>query len=245
MPIMCEFESGVWSSIHARLRAGEKTRLLAFGSSNTERHLPGMHWLDVVELALRRFGRIHHCINAGICGNTSQDLLARFETDAAFYRPHVAIITIGGNDAMHAERALKPDAFEANLRELSRRFSALECAVVFQTYYSPDPARNGDLGLFFSFMNLVRHVARETGAGLIDHLRRWEAFRKAHPERYLPLMQDGFHLNWRGNMVLGLDTARAFAGEFDPGEREFWRDALEIQRLMDEMDPGCDAASGG
>jgi len=227
-----------FESLNSRLKAGEKLRILAFGSSNTEHFLAGMHWVEVLDLALCwRYGRLHHTINAGIGGNTSRDLLERFESDAAFYRPALAIITIGGNDS-NPERNIPPAAFEANLLELRERFAALGSQVAFQTYYSPDPARNGDLSVFHSYMDIVRKVAAETDSGLVDHLRRWEAFRKAFPERYLPLMQDGFHLNWRGNVLLGLDLARAAGCPIRPAEPGFWEEALELQRLMDQAAGG-------
>ena len=223
----------VWSEMQARLRRGEKTRILAFGSSNTERFLTGMHWLDVVELAVRdTYGRVHHCINAGVGGDTSRDLLRRYEADAAPYRPHLTIITIGGNDSS-PERDLPADEFAENLRELYRRFREAGSEVVFQTYYAPDPARHGNLPPFYRYMDVVRAVAQQTGAGLVDHLARWEPFRQAHPERYLAMMQDCFHVNARGNLVLGLLTARHLDARPAPAADGFWDEALGVLRDMD------------
>jgi len=231
-------ESEVIKAMQARFRAGLKTRILAFGSSNTEHFLPGMHWFDVFELAIRNtYGRPHTCINTGIGGHTTFDLLARFEDDAAFYRPHLVFITIGGNDC-NPVKNLSREQFERNLFELHRRFSNMGCAVVFQTYYAPDPARNGDLGPFYANMDTVRRVAAETKAGLVDHLVRWEAFRKAHPDRYLLLMQDGFHVNHRGNTVMGVDIGRAFGAPVAPDASGLWDEALDIQQRMDALCAG-------
>jgi len=228
-------EEFVIEALRARFRAGLKTRILAFGSSNTEAFLPGMHWFHVFEMALlNTHGRIHHCINTGIGGHTTRDLLARFDEDAAFYRPHLALITIGGNDA-NPVQDLSAETFGNNLRELHRRFSNMGTAVVFQTYYAPNPLVCGDLQRFYGYMDTVRAVAAESKAGLIDHLRRWEPFRQAFPERYLPLMQDGFHLNRRGNLVLGLDLARHFGLQVAPGEADFWGEAVAIQQQMDAL----------
>ena len=229
-------DCSVIEAMKARFRAGLKTRVLAFGSSNTEHFLPGMHWFDVFELAVHKtYGRLHTCINTGIGGHTSGDLLARFDDDAAFYRPHLAFITIGGNDA-NPVKNLSEQQFERNLIELHRRFAGMGCAVVFQTYYSPDPARNGDLGPFFAYMDIVRRVAAEKKAGLVDHLKRWEAFRKAHPNRYLPLMHDGFHVNHRGNTVMGVDISRHFGAPVAADASGLWDEALAIQKRMDELE---------
>lgn len=218
----------------ARFEARLKTRILAFGSSNTERFLPGMHWFDVFDLALQnRMGRIHQCLNTGIGGHTTRDLLARFDEDAAFFKPHLAFITVGGNDS-NPDRKIMPDEFEANLVELHRRFSSWGCAVVFQTYYAVDPARVGEghLAAFHAFMERVRAAASKTGAGLVDHLARWEILRQRHPERYLPLMQDGFHLNRRGNKLLGYDLADRF-GLAPNLEGDYWKECMELKALMD------------
>lgn len=227
----------VLAAAAGRLKEKTKTRILAFGSSNTERFLPGMHWFDVLDLAIQNtHGRIHRCVNTGIGGNTSRDLLARFEDDAALHHPHIAIITIGGNDS-NPDRRLGAEEFTENLRKLHALFKKIGCAAVFQTYYAPDPARNGDLSNFHKYMDIVRGVAKESGSGLIDQLRRWEAFRKAFPNRYLPLMEDGFHLNRRGNAVMGLELARAFQVSCTAKEPDYWREAMEIQELMDRLEP--------
>ena len=63
-----------------RFATGKKSRILAFGSSNTEHYLPGLHWFVCFELAVKsKYGRGHTCINTGIGGNITRDLLERFE----------------------------------------------------------------------------------------------------------------------------------------------------------------------
>lgn len=222
-------------SILTRFRNGETTRALAFGSSNTERRLTGMHWFDCFELAIAQtYGRVHRCINTGIGGHTTRDLLRRFEEDAALYRPHVVFITIGGNDANPAN-TMDAEEFEGNLLELHGRFKAFDCAVVFQTYYSPNPGLvdPSHLTAFYGLMDIVRQVAHTCEAGLIDHLARWEPFREAHAACYGALMRDGFHVNRQGNMVMGLDIARHFDAQVGGDEPEYWAEAREIQGLMD------------
>lgn len=229
---------GCPDEVRARFRAGQRTRLLAFGSSNTEHFLPGMHWFDCLELGLReRWGRVHTCINTGIGGNTAGQMLARFEEDAALYQPHLVLITVGGNDSF-PENGVPIETYRANLLELHRRFVALGAAVVFQTYYAPDPERQPGLDSFYAYMAVVREVARETGAGLVDHLARWEPFRVAHPQDYKPLMEDAFHLNRRGNAVVGVDLARAFGAPLGGANPTFWAEALRIQGLMDQLQDG-------
>ncbi len=223
-----------------RFKSGQRTRVLAFGSSNTERRVPGMHWFDCFELAVRKYGLLHTCINTGIGGDTSRGLLQRFDEDAALYRPHLVFLTIGGNDSS-PDKNLSIQEFESNLLELHRRFSEMDCGVVFQTYYSPipegcEPVR---LSAFYRYMDVVRKVAADSGSDLIDHLKRWELLRKTHPAKYLPMMLDGFHVNSRGNKLLGVDIARRFGAEFGNENLDCWGEALILQQLMDELENNC------
>jgi hypothetical protein len=160
----------LFAEFRARFQAKTKTRILAF--SNTDRYYPGMYWLDVLDLTLQNtYGRIHHCINTSVGGQTTADMLERFDEDAAFYQPHLVFITIGGGEG-HPGSRVTPDGFAGNLRELHRRFAALGCAVVFQTYYALDPDRVEPerLKRIYANMDIVRATAAATGAALIDHL---------------------------------------------------------------------------
>ncbi|MDP7129993.1 MAG: SGNH/GDSL hydrolase family protein [Planctomycetota bacterium] len=224
-------------NILSRFRNGDRTRMLAFGSSNTEHFLPGMHWFDCLEVAVKqKYGRVHTCINTGIGGDTAGKLLKRFEEDAAMYRPHLAFVTVGGNDSFpHNNVSL--ETFRQDLYQIKDQFAALGTEVIFQTYYAPDGAPQ-ELATFYAYMDTVREVARETDSGLVDHLARWIPFQQACPELYKPLMQDAFHLNRRGNAVIGVDLARHFNAELGTSEPAYWEEALRVQALMDELTHG-------
>jgi lysophospholipase L1-like esterase len=215
----------------------KRTRVLAFGSSNTDRYLPGLHWFDCFELAIRqKYDRVHTCINTGISGDTSRGLLERFNNDAAFYKPQLAFITIGGNDC-NPEKNIDIVEFKSNLEELYRRFSEMDCAVIFQTYYSPDPddCDAERLNNFYKYSDVVREVAKENDSLLIDHLKRWETLRLNNNNIYKSLMLNGFHVNPDGNKVMGVDIARHFGIDLSKSELGCWNKALVIQKIMDEL----------
>jgi len=221
-----------------RLSSEKRTRILAFGSSNTERRLSGMHWFDCFELAVKeKYGRPHTCINTGIGGDSSRGLLERFESDAALYKPHLAFITIGGNDS-NPGKDIDAVEFRENLKELHHRFSAINCDVIFQTYYSPDPGvcSAEHLKIFYHYTDITRETAAETNSELIDHLVRWERLRERHNDVYINLMRDGFHVKANGNKVMGLDIARRFGIDLNETEPGYWNEALAVQKLMDELE---------
>ncbi|MGE9291948.1 MAG: SGNH/GDSL hydrolase family protein, partial [Puniceicoccales bacterium] len=210
--------------LKAHIASDHRTKILAFGSSNTERRLPGMHWFDCFELAMhQQLGARAHCINAGIGGDTTRELLARFDTDAAVYQPHAAFLTIGGNDGK-PEEGLDLEKFEANLRQIWQRFAEMGTLVIFQTYYAVKSDGSPHFQNFYRNMEVVRRVALDTGSCLIDHLARWEPLRREYPEIYDPLMDDDFHVNARGNRVMGLDIVRYFGWEITL-HPDYWSDA--------------------
>lgn len=218
----------------------EPVRILMYGSSNTEHIFSGMHWSEVFDFVIKsNYGRPHRTINCGIGGDTSRGLLGRFSYDAELYRPHLAFITIGGNDSSPAQK-ISPDDFRANLLELHRKFTAINCHVFYQTYYAADPRQILDKSYYERFllnMQITREVAAATDSGLVDHYRRWERFRLAYPARYKTLKQDAMHVNYRGNMVMGLDMGRKFGLEVCHSDMtDYWNDAFEIIEIMDKLE---------
>jgi lysophospholipase L1-like esterase len=211
------------------------TRVVAFGSSNTERCAPGMHWFDLFEIAYKAtHERVFTCINSGRGGDTAAELLERMNRDCLQYEPNVAIITIGGNDANPA-RGVTPTRFRDNLRFIVQRLRAIGCCPVLQTYYAPDCSRlDADyMRSFGEIMDIVRSVSNETGAFLVDHLARWERLRDHHYSIFERLMLDPMHLNEAGNLLLGHDLSRAFSLQCP--EDPYYRESLATQALMDSV----------
>jgi lysophospholipase L1-like esterase len=225
-------------SLLNRLQTEPRTRIVAFGSSNTERRIHGLHWFDWLDLAIKHtYGRVHHCINAGLGGDTTRGLLQRFDRDVALYRPHAVLITIGGNDS-NPDSGIDDREFAASLRRLEARIRDLGATVIFQTYYSADvdammPAHGG---AFLRFMDVVRETASATGAILIDHHRRWERLRRTNVAQYRQLMLDALHVNPVGNMVIGLDLARCFRARLQETQRTFCARGVGVQQALDALE---------
>ena len=216
-----------------------RTRIVAFGSSNTDRRITGMHWFDWLDLGIKQtFGRVHHCINAGVGGDTTEELLKRFDEDVARYAPHAVIVTIGGNDAKPG--GLGEATYRANLLALCEKIRALDATAVLQTYYAADTEALGDIHgpRFLAFMQVIRDVAAQTGTPLVDHHRRWEPLRLQHPDLYQALMLDALHVNALGNAIMGLDLIRAFDLRLDPAALTHATPARAYQRLLDTLDEG-------
>jgi len=218
-----------------RLNNDHFTRIVAFGSSNTERRIAGMHWFDCFELACRTtFGPHTTCINSGRGGDTTADLLSRIERDCLAYHPHLAFLTVGGNDS-NPDRGISPAVYRDNLSQIIEQIQACGCRPVLQTYYAVDTANlSPEHALAFDqMMAIIRDLGNEKGCMVIDHLTRWERLRKSSYTIFRRLLIDPLHINGTGNLVLGLDIARAFSLQVpdDPYFREAWT----IQALLDEL----------
>lgn len=239
-------------AIQERLRREPMTRIVAFGSSNTERagHSEGRYnWVDWVDVGLRlHFGRVHHTLNAGVSGQTCVDCLERFDRDVAFYRPAVVFITLGGNDC-NPTRDVPLERFRETMHSLVARTQAIgDCQPVLQTYYAADIDRlppPPDCALHFhTYMQAVREIARESGAYLIDHLARWERLRHADVDTYRTLMRDPMHLKPLGNMLLGLDVLRHFGVTALQDIQPYIETGLELQRLLDALEADAPGDTG-
>jgi len=194
-----------------------------------------MHWFDCFELACRNtLGHQIACINSGNGGDSTVDLLRRIERDCLAHHPDIAFITIGGNDS-HPNNGISVTAYRDNLRHIIRQIQACDCHPVVQTYYACDLAAMPppQAAAFVEMMEAARELSCELACMLIDHLTRWQRLQKSHSDSYRGLMLDAMHVNGTGNLVLGLDIARAFSLSLpdDP----YFHDARTTQALLDEL----------
>ena len=228
--------------------AEEKTRIVTFGSSNTERPRNignAQNWVDWLDLGIRcHYGRGHTTINTGLSGETSREMLARFDSDVEFYKPHILFITCGGNDCNPA-KDLSLEEYRNNLRAMIKRANALpSCITILQTYYSADLGGMNEstdtdydnktiANQFPIYMQAVREVAEETNCLLIDHLKRWEPLRLSDVVRYRTMMFDLMHMSSLGHTVFALDILRHFGAEIVAPWIETCKDAIAVQSWFD------------
>lgn len=211
-------------------------RIIAFGSSNTELswHSGGRHnWVDWLNLNIRTHIGKHVCvINQGICGEHTEDLLARIDRDVFSFSPSIVIITIGGNDAVHK---FTPEQYTENLKKLCLLLLEKGIQPVLQTYYCPvyHEGIEGYQPLFESFVQANRAIAEELGLPLIDQYRYFAPYYKKCPAEYGKLMRDWLHVTPLGNLIMGIHASRAFGlPDFEIPEDVKY----EVQTIMRKMD---------
>lgn len=206
-------KNAVYTEAVERFSKADHFRVVLFGASNTERYMPGIHWSDVLETAMRiRFDRKFQFINSGVSGNNTRQALARFERDVALFRPDLVIVTFGGNDREkeNPSRYIPEEEYRENLRLISQKIRSLGALCVFQTYYKMvlEDMVKPYAERFVRNMQIVRDVAKEESCHLVD---QYALFDKVDPlvHKY-KLMLNPCHTNENGNILIGLELLRHF-----------------------------------
>lgn len=210
--------------------------VVTLGASNTERYMPGMHWMDVLEVGLRtRFGRKFHMVGSGMNGNNTREALARFDRDVSFFKPSLVIVTLGGNDCSTVPDKHVPEAeYRSNLEEIAARIKALGAIPVFQTYYKmdleaiePEWAKG-----FVRNMEIVRELAAEHHWNFVD---QYAVFDRVDPiVHQYKLMLNPMHTNEFGNILIGVELLRHF--DVDPYKILHLEKLLPALRLRESLD---------
>lgn len=203
-------------------------RVVLFGSSNTELapHNLGYYcWGDYVSIALRQHVGKHVLVtNAGISGETVTDLLARYDRDLTPLRPHLVLITIGGNDQWR----MPVSDYHRQLSELVTRLKSDNILPVLHTYYSVyhEDSRLPVL-TFADYMSAKRDIARDQAVPCIDSYPRLLALHQRNPNLYHQLMLDPGHLNPTGHALFGTLATRTLGFPDTPA-------ASTLQPLLSE-----------
>ena len=147
----------------------ETVRILALGDSLTAGY--GLDLADTfpvrLEGALRADGLDVAVINAGVSGDTTAGGLARLGWALAD-RPHMAIVALGGNDAL---RGLDPDATRTNLDAIVTRIETAGVRVLLAGMKAP-PNLGAEYGRAFNAV--FTGVAERHGVALYPFLLEGE-----------------------------------------------------------------------
>ena len=154
-------------------------------------------------------------VNMGIDGNTSRDLLSRWETDVNAQAPDLVAVLIGINDVwrqfdspFQPETHVLPDEYAANLRQIARQQAQhpyrLVCLSPF--FLEPNPqepmrARMDEYGA------LMREVATENGIPFVDLQQAFAGLLQNFYPGYLTW--DRVHPSEPGQLIIARQLMRA------------------------------------
>lgn len=160
-------------------------------------------------------------INKGISGNTSRDLVERFDTDVLPYRPETLLILIGINDVWRQfdtphipEWAVSPEEYEANLEEIiARSESFVKNLILVTPYYIEERAEDRMRARMDEYGRIVKKVAEKHGAIFVDMQAAWNRLLKYHHSTYIAW--DRIHPNSQGSMMMARTILEALGYDYN------------------------------
>lgn len=150
-------------------------------------------------------------INTGISGDKADGILRAFDWRVTRFKPAVVSIMIGMNDCTRGPS--KRDEFRKNLRELVHRTRELGAVPVLHTMNITEPSAVKERGDLPAYVAIIREVAQEEKAILVDHWKHWQT-ECTSPEKLKEWLNDPIHPNARGHRELAILTFKAL-GIFD------------------------------
>lgn len=153
--------------------------------------------------------QLFHLVNMGISGNTSRDLLARWDTDVNALSPDWVILCIGFNDVWRQfdspaipEWAVSPQEYAENLRRMAENTKA---KMIWMTpYYLESNTEDAMRKRMDEYGGIMKEIAAEKGIPCIDLQKKFERLLKYRYPAYITW--DRVHPGAVGSVVI----ARAF-----------------------------------
>lgn len=162
-------------------------------------------------------------INKGVSGNTSRDLVARFDEDVLPYRPETLAILIGINDVwrqfdsrLMPEVAVSPEEYEANLEQLIAKSGEFVHRLILITPYYMEPNRSDPMrARMDQYGEIIKKLGEKHNLMTIDMQAAYDKlFVHMHPNA---IAWDRVHPNSQGAMYMARTILDAL--EFDWNRR--------------------------
>lgn len=122
--------------------------------------------------------------NSGISGNTSRDLLARFQCDVLDLNPQWISICIGINDVWRQfdcpampEQAVLPEEYEANLRQMIESAKKAAKGVILASPYYMEPNKDDLMRRRMQeYVDICARLATEYGCIYVDFQAMYDRY---------------------------------------------------------------------
>lgn len=123
--------------------------------------------------------------NAGVSGNTSRDLLARWDTDVCAHTPDVAFCMIGINDIWrqfdYGAAGVLPDEFERNIRAVCEK-GVGGGRLIWMTPYFMERNRADEMRQMTErYGAIVKKTAEEYGMTCLDMQAEFDVYMRYRP----------------------------------------------------------------
>lgn len=156
-------------------------------------------------------------LNAGISGNESTDMIARFQHDVLDKKPDLVTISVGVNDVWHGfydnhpkgdgPKGVKLEDYRMNVDSMVRQAIAVGAKVVIlSTTVIDEDLNSGENRKAKKYNEALREIAGMHGCTFIDFQRPFRTlitdYRRTTGGKDNLLTVDGVHVNAQGNKVM-------------------------------------------
>ena len=159
-----------------------------------------------------------HVINRGVSGNTSRDLLGRYERDVLELSPDIVSIMIGINDVWRrfddplAEAHLSSQEYRDNLTQMISQAIDGGAKVVLMSPFMIDPNRADEMRIRMDrYTEICRELAKEYSLIFVDIQAMFD--RLLESMHGYGLAGDRIHPNGIGQMAIALEFLKAVGYE--------------------------------
>lgn len=173
----------------------------------------GRSYVRVVEnLLVARYPELNiRVTNAGTSGNTSRDLLARFDRDVVALKPDWVSICIGINDVWRQfdspaipDEQVMPEEYAANLESMIGKVKGAVKGIFLLTPYYMEPNREDLMrARMDEYCRICRELAEKHGCILVDFQEMYERFCRVRHSSCIAW--DRVHPNQMGATLMAME----------------------------------------
>lgn len=153
------------------------------------------------------------CVNMGVSGNTSADLVARWETDVTALHPDRVVLCIGFNDVWrqfdcprNPDIACTPETYRKNLNTMA---DATRVPMLWMTpYYLESNKKDAMRARMDEYGAIVKEEAKKRNIPVIDLQAEMDELLKHHYPA--EITWDRIHPGWIGSLVISRAILRYF-----------------------------------
>ncbi|MBR5540396.1 MAG: SGNH/GDSL hydrolase family protein [Clostridia bacterium] len=160
--------------------------------------------------------------NSGVSGNTTRDLLARFDRDVVSLNPQWVSICIGINDVWRQfdcpcrpDGWVLPDEYRENVEKMILAVKdAVKGVFLLTPYYIEDSPHDAMRNRMLEYVAICKELAQKHGCVLVDFQAMYERFLKHRHSACIAW--DRVHPNEMGAMMMAKEFLKHCDFEYDP-----------------------------
>lgn len=145
------------------------------------------------------------CTNMGESGNTSDDLLERWDSDVNGLKPDIVVMCIGVNDVWRqfdcpgfSDYAVMPEEYEKNLNAIADKTSAKQ--IWLTPYYLESNLSDPMRARMEEYAKIMKKIADRRGIDCIDLQAEFDKYLKHRYPAYITW--DRVHPGWVGSLII-------------------------------------------